>query len=95
MNRYSLSEQHEQLTERTDKPATASALGLCLMGFMLLLSGILMFILTTINAFSSNEGTKTMVSVLICLAMYRAGKFLLQQVSKFKLPPNRRRSVIS
>jgi len=35
------------------------------------------------------------VSVLICLAMYRAGKFLLQQVRKFKMPPNRRRSVIS
>tara|TARA_B100002049_G_scaffold207013_1_gene167803 strand:+ start:40 stop:327 length:288 start_codon:yes stop_codon:yes gene_type:complete len=95
MNRYSPTERTEQYQERTDKPATASALGLCLMGFLLLLSGVLMFILTTVNAFSSNEGTKTMVSVLICLAMYRAGKFLLQQVSKFKMPPNRRRSVIS
>lgn len=95
MNRYSPTERTEQHQERTDKPATASALGLCLMGFLLLLSGVLMFILTTVNAFSSNEGTKTMMSVLICLAMYRAGKFLLQQVSKFKMPPNRRRSVIS
>ncbi|HCA76467.1 hypothetical protein EXU34_08705 [Alteromonas sp. ZYF713] len=95
MNRYSPTERTEQHQERADKPATASALGLCLMGFLLLLSGVLMFILTTVNAFSSNEGTKTMVSVLICLAMYRAGKFLLQQVSKFKMPPNRRRSVIS
>lgn len=95
MNRYSPTERTEQDQERADKPATASALGLCLMGFLLLLSGVLMFILTTVNAFSSNEGTKTMVSVLICLAMYRAGKFLLQQVSKFKMPPNRRRSVIS
>ncbi|WP_296046327.1 hypothetical protein [uncultured Alteromonas sp.] len=95
MNRYLPSERPEQHQERTDKPAIASALGLCLMGFLLLLSGVLMFILTTVNAFSSNEGTKTMVSVIICLAMYRAGKFLLQQVSKFKMPPNRRRSVIS
>ncbi|MBR9790282.1 MAG: hypothetical protein GYB58_00905 [Gammaproteobacteria bacterium] len=95
MNRYSSTERTEQHQERADKPATASALGLCLMGFLLLLSGVLMFILTTVNAFSSNEGTKTMVSVLICLAMYRAGKFLLQQVSKFKMPPNRRRGVIS
>ena len=95
MNRYSPTERTEQHQERADKPATASALGLCLMGFLLLLSGVLMFILTTVNAFSSNEGTKTMVSVLICLAMYRAGKFLLQQVSKFKMPPNRRGSVIS
>tara|TARA_X000000950_G_scaffold249382_1_gene309201 strand:- start:40 stop:327 length:288 start_codon:yes stop_codon:yes gene_type:complete len=95
MNRYSPTERTEQHPERAGKPATASALGLCLMGFLLLLSGVLMFILTTVNAFSSNEGTKTMVSVLICLAMYRAGKFLLQQVSKFKMPPNRRRSVIS
>ena len=95
MNRYSPTERTEQYQERADKPATASALGLCLMGFLLLLSGVLMFILTTVNAFSSNEGTKTMVSVLICLAMYRAGKFLLQQVGKFKMPPNRRRSVIS
>ena len=95
MNRYSPTERPEQHQERADKPATASALGLCLMGFLLLLSGVLMFILTTVNAFSSNEGTKTMVSVLICLAMYRAGKFLLQQVRKFKMPPNRRRSVIS
>mgnify|MGYP001326146764 FL=1 len=95
MNRYSPTERTEQHQERADKPATASALGLCLMGFLLLLSGVLMFILTTVNAFSSNEGTKTMVSVLICLAMYRAGKFLLQQVSKFKMPPNRCRSVIS
>ena len=92
MNQYSLSDNQ---TKRIEKRATAGAFGLCLMGFLLLLSGILMFILTTVNAFSSDEGTKTMVSVLICLAMYRAGKFLLQQVSKFKLPPNRRRSVIS
>lgn len=95
MNRYSLSEQPEQTKEKADKPTTASALGLSLMGFLLLLSGVLMFILTTVNAFSSNEGTKTIVSVMICLAMYRAGKFLLQQVSKFTLPPNRRRGVIS
>ncbi|GGF62735.1 hypothetical protein [Alteromonas lipolytica] len=95
MNRYSLSQQAQPTAKRSEKRPTASALGLCLMGFMLLLSGVLMFILTTINAFSTDEGTKTMVSVLICLAMYRTGKFLLQQVGKFMLPTNRRRSVIS
>lgn len=66
-----------------------------LMGVVLLLSGVVMFTLTTIDAFNSHEGTHTIICVLIGLAMYRIGKFLLQQVGKVKLPQERRRSVIS
>ncbi|MDC8829318.1 hypothetical protein [Alteromonas gilva] len=76
----------------TPAKRTASVLefGLCVSGVILLLSAVLFFGVTAFNAFSSDEGTKTMVSVLACLALYQAGKILLHQVNKVKLHPERR-----
>lgn len=95
MNQYSLSEQHNKTPGRIQKNASASALGLSLMGVLFLFSGILWFSLTAIEAYRSNETQNTIVSVFIGLGLYRFGKFLLQQVGKYKLRPNRRRQVIS
>ncbi len=66
-----------------------------LMGFVLLITGLLMFVLTTIEALTQSEDTRTIVSILVALGMYRVGKLVLQKVGKFKLPPDRRRSVLS
>ena len=75
--------------------APAGVLGLALMGFVLLITGVLMFVITTIEALTQHEDTRTIISVLVGLGMYRAGKMVLQKVGKFKLPPDRRRSVLS
>ncbi|MFS1701647.1 hypothetical protein FJ444_08770 [Aestuariibacter sp. GS-14] len=89
--------QNEQpdTTESPLRNAPAGVLGLALMGFVLLITGVLMFVITTIEALTQHEDTRTIISVLVGLGMYRAGKMVLQKVGKFKLPPDRRRSVLS
>lgn len=95
MNQYSLSEQHNRSSGRIDKQASASALGLALMGVLFLFSGICMFALTTIDALRHNESQNTIISVIIGLALYRVGKCVLSHVAKFKMRPERRRNLIS
>ena len=81
--------------ESSLRHASAGVLDLALMGFVLLITGVLMFALTTIEALTQHEDTKTIISILVGLGMYRLGKLVLQKVGKFKLPPDRRRSVLS
>ncbi|NVK55837.1 MAG: hypothetical protein HWE26_09490 [Alteromonadaceae bacterium] len=90
MNQNFSLEQLDKGVTPAKRTASVFEFGLCFFGFILLLSAVLFFVLTTVNAFNSSEGTKTMLSVLGCVALYQSGKFLLRQVNKVKLHPERR-----
>ena len=93
--RQPIENEQPNKSESSLKNASASVLALALMGFVLLITGVLMFVLTTIEALTQHEDTRTIISILVGLGMYRWGKLVLQKVGKFKLPPDRRRSVLS
>lgn len=77
------------------KPTSAVRASFILFGFVLLLTGIIMFVMSAIDVLANLATMQPAVYLLASIIMYKVGWFILQQCATLKKKGNRRKPFIS
>lgn len=89
-------EESLQILQRSSrKPASAIQASVTLFGFLLFLTGLLMFVIGTIEMFTPNDSLQTACYLFLGIVMYKIGRFILKQSATLPLKENRRKQVLS
>lgn len=77
------------------KPTSAVRASFILFGFVMLLTGIVMFFMSAIDVLANLETMQPAVYLLASVVMYKVGWFILQQCATLKRKHSRRKPFIS
>ncbi|WP_075607860.1 hypothetical protein [Alteromonas pelagimontana] len=79
---------------RQAKSGTARSNGLTIMGFMLFLTGVILFTIGLIDILIRIDSLRTAMYLLLGLGCYKVGHMMMRHCATLRVRPERRRHVV-